>query len=627
MPEGGLGECCVTEEAPLRALRGRAKRYSHDKHKGPYWSNCDRVAIKTNYGPDREPTVLAIPLCGAAPSVSGRTSIGAVCVSLMHPGRDKSKMYRTEPLDDEECQWMIDISQKLGLVLEQTRKRTYAGNIVRLPQDRTCTHEDIFQAAMKALAETVPHAMHYLVKVDEVGKEEEVYDKETIEGYGSFNRWGFTVAQLDLYSKAFRLFDDDQSGNISTDELGAVLRGVGKNVTEKQVEQLINEFDKDESGSLEWKEFLDLNYAIEERRKRAREKKQRDLDKEIEEASRTFEEIQDSNDPAKKAAMAVARARARRAKAPKTVAAEPPRLPTPEASTQVVTTITLNSKVENQPDESMVATPTADGRTRAGSAVSIAEALPGTTGTIAEAAPRHSTPPKSLAQIVQQNALDHPRPDRTTSSLTSAWPNAHALGPSGTTQVVDPHQNYFREIVANKTVAMLDHSIAPIVMPGTPNTNTTTYLDSEEEDKSDSEDLDDWDFEFVIGECSILERFAQMQKEPHLSVNAIHSCSGRLRTDLDLDGLLEGVIEGTRVTKWTIRVREGEPRYDTYTHTAPQIGETIMGTPYVLIPLRDQPIVKGLALMVLFQGLEEGSPRTPLDHPEMLQVTPENSRK
>ena len=34
--------------------------------------------------------------------------------------------------------------------------------------------------------------------------------------------------------QAFRLFDDDQSGNISTDELGAVLRGIGKKVTEKQ---------------------------------------------------------------------------------------------------------------------------------------------------------------------------------------------------------------------------------------------------------------------------------------------------------------------------------------------------------------------------------------------------------
>jgi len=274
----------VELETPLRVVNGVAKRYKKGK-KGNVWAAESSVKIKTSYGEDRAPTCLAIPLLSQSAGVAGKQVVGAMCVALNVAGRDVSKASRATPLDDEECRFMINLSAKLGPAVELTRKRKCLRLIELLPKDINATHDDVFDATMSALCRTVPHAMHYLVKVDEVGRQEEIcYDKEVIEGTGSFNKWGFSVSQLDLYMKAFRLFDDDQSGNISTDELGAVLRGIGKKVSEKQVAQLVQQFDKDESGTLEWKEFLDLNAALEERRVKARERKQRDQERALEQA-------------------------------------------------------------------------------------------------------------------------------------------------------------------------------------------------------------------------------------------------------------------------------------------------------------------------------------------------------
>ena len=59
---------------------------------------------------------------------------------------------------------------------------------------------------------------------------------------GSANGGGeeeFTEADRETVRKAFHLFDTVGNGKISVDELGNLLRALGQNPTEEQVEELL----------------------------------------------------------------------------------------------------------------------------------------------------------------------------------------------------------------------------------------------------------------------------------------------------------------------------------------------------------------------------------------------------
>eukprot|EP01017_Pseudomicrothorax_dubius_P027579 TRINITY_DN3197_c0_g2_i5.p1 TRINITY_DN3197_c0_g2~~TRINITY_DN3197_c0_g2_i5.p1 ORF type:complete len:171 (+),score=48.16 TRINITY_DN3197_c0_g2_i5:65-577(+) len=56
--------------------------------------------------------------------------------------------------------------------------------------------------------------------------------------------------------RAFRLFDDDQSGKISLKNLRRVARELGENLSDEELQAMIDEFDKDHDGQINEEEFL-----------------------------------------------------------------------------------------------------------------------------------------------------------------------------------------------------------------------------------------------------------------------------------------------------------------------------------------------------------------------------------
>ncbi|XP_064622997.1 neo-calmodulin-like isoform X2 [Lineus longissimus] len=57
------------------------------------------------------------------------------------------------------------------------------------------------------------------------------------------------------YRKAFNLFDLDHNGRITVSELGTVMRMLGQNPTENDLEDMIVEHDLDGNGTIEFNEF------------------------------------------------------------------------------------------------------------------------------------------------------------------------------------------------------------------------------------------------------------------------------------------------------------------------------------------------------------------------------------
>mmetsp|Transcript_4909 Transcript_4909/g.12229 ORF Transcript_4909/g.12229 Transcript_4909/m.12229 type:complete len:151 (-) Transcript_4909:199-651(-) len=68
----------------------------------------------------------------------------------------------------------------------------------------------------------------------------------------------FTGDQIEEFKEAFALFDRDNSGTITADELGVIMKSLGKNPTDDELDAMIAEVDEDGSGEIEFPEFLAL---------------------------------------------------------------------------------------------------------------------------------------------------------------------------------------------------------------------------------------------------------------------------------------------------------------------------------------------------------------------------------
>jgi len=56
--------------------------------------------------------------------------------------------------------------------------------------------------------------------------------------------------------KAFRLFDDDESGKISFRNLKRVAKELGENMTDDEITEMIEEADRDGDGEISEEEFM-----------------------------------------------------------------------------------------------------------------------------------------------------------------------------------------------------------------------------------------------------------------------------------------------------------------------------------------------------------------------------------
>merc|ERR1712126_515944 len=89
-----------------------------------------------------------------------------------------------------------------------------------------------------------------------------------------------TEEQIAEFKEAFSLFDKDGDGTITTKELGTVMRSLGQNPTEAELQDMINEVDADGNGTIDFPEFLTMM---------TRRMKYTDSQEEIREAFRVFD--------------------------------------------------------------------------------------------------------------------------------------------------------------------------------------------------------------------------------------------------------------------------------------------------------------------------------------------------
>jgi len=63
---------------------------------------------------------------------------------------------------------------------------------------------------------------------------------------------------VDEILKAFKLFDEDNTGRISLRNLRRVARELGENLSDDELQAMIDEFDKDNDGEIDEKDFLGI---------------------------------------------------------------------------------------------------------------------------------------------------------------------------------------------------------------------------------------------------------------------------------------------------------------------------------------------------------------------------------
>ncbi|XP_076098159.1 calmodulin-alpha-like isoform X1 [Mytilus galloprovincialis] len=90
-----------------------------------------------------------------------------------------------------------------------------------------------------------------------------------------------TPEQIQEYREAFKMFDKDGDGTITTKELGTVMRSLGQNPSSQELEDMVNEVDVDGNGEIDFEEFVMMM---------AKKVQDADTEKELKEAFSVFDQ-------------------------------------------------------------------------------------------------------------------------------------------------------------------------------------------------------------------------------------------------------------------------------------------------------------------------------------------------
>jgi centrin-1 len=76
-----------------------------------------------------------------------------------------------------------------------------------------------------------------------------------------YEKNGLTEEEVLEIKEAFDLFDNDKSGEIDTDELKQALKNLGIDAKNQTLQNMMTDLDKDNSGKIDFNEFIDMMTA------------------------------------------------------------------------------------------------------------------------------------------------------------------------------------------------------------------------------------------------------------------------------------------------------------------------------------------------------------------------------
>ena len=89
-------------------------------------------------------------------------------------------------------------------------------------------------------------------KAQKVEIKQEAFDPKNYEKYG------LTEDEVLEIKEAFDLYDTDHSGNIDTEELKQALANLGIDAKNQTLQNMMNDVDKNQSGTINFDEFIEL---------------------------------------------------------------------------------------------------------------------------------------------------------------------------------------------------------------------------------------------------------------------------------------------------------------------------------------------------------------------------------
>ena len=92
-------------------------------------------------------------------------------------------------------------------------------------------------------------------------KAQKVESKKTEFNSESYEKSGLTEDEVMEIKEAFDLFDSDGSGEIDTDELKQALSNLGIDAKNQTLQNMINDIDKNNSGTIDFDEFIEMMTA------------------------------------------------------------------------------------------------------------------------------------------------------------------------------------------------------------------------------------------------------------------------------------------------------------------------------------------------------------------------------